>query len=169
MATAKRAHHLPARPPRRAAPYHQQALTLIEMMLVLAIIGVVSGISVAIYRNYSDEARIYRGLEEMRSLAFIFDDMVAEGALPDSLADIGADDLIDPWGNPYQYLRIDGGSVHGLGRLRKDRSLVPLNTDYDLYSMGPDGESQPPLTARASHDDLIRANNGGFFGVGEDY
>ena len=29
--------------------------------------------------------------------------------LPDSLVDIGLDGLLDPWGQPYAYLRIDGG------------------------------------------------------------
>jgi hypothetical protein len=51
----------------------------------------------------------------------------------------------------------------------KDKSLHPLNSDYDLYSMGPDGQSQTPLTAKASRDDIIRANNGGFIGVVEDH
>lgn len=56
-----------------------------------------------------------------------------------------------------------------VGKKRKDKSLHPLNTDYDLYSMGPDGRSVSPLTAKASRDDIIRANNGGFIGVAEDY
>ena len=53
--------------------------------------------------------------------------------------------------------------------MRKDRSLVPLNSTYDLYSMGKDGQSQPPLTAKASRDDIIRANDGSFYGIAEDY
>jgi general secretion pathway protein G len=51
--------------------------------------------------------------------------------------------------------------------MRKDRFLVPINTYYDLYSMGPDGQSQPPLTARVSRDDVIRANDGQYFGPAE--
>ncbi len=42
--------------------------------------------------------------------------------------------------------------------------MVPINSDYDLYSKGPDGASQGPLTAKASRDDIIRANNGRFIG-----
>jgi general secretion pathway protein G len=53
--------------------------------------------------------------------------------------------------------------------MRKDRNLVPINSDYDLYSMGPDGESMPPLTAARSRDDIVRANNGGFVGTAEAY
>jgi general secretion pathway protein G len=52
---------------------------------------------------------------------------------------------------------------------RKDKNLVPLNSDYDLYSMGKDGESQIPLTVKISHDDIIRANDGAFVGLAIDY
>lgn len=60
-------------------------------------------------------------------------------------------------------------TVNGNGAKRKDRNLVPLNTDYDLYSRGPDGQSVSPLTAAKSKDDIIRANNGGYVGTAEDY
>ncbi|MFV2061167.1 MAG: prepilin-type cleavage/methylation domain-containing protein, partial [Gammaproteobacteria bacterium] len=51
------------------------------------------------------------------------------------------------------------------GKARKDLSMVPLNTDYDLYSRGKDGASTPPLSAPVSQDDVLRANNGGFIGL----
>ena len=75
----------------------------------------------------------------------------------------------DPWGNPFQYLRINGGNLKGKGSLRKDKSLVPVNSDFDLYSMGKDGVSVPPFTAKQSHDDIVRANNGGYIGLAADY
>ena len=56
-----------------------------------------------------------------------------------------------------------------MGQARKDHFLVPLNSDYDLYSKGPDGKSSPPLTAEASRDDIIRANDGAYFGLASDY
>jgi general secretion pathway protein G len=75
--------------------------------------------------------------------------------------------LMDPWGNPYQYLNLTGGAPPG--QARKDKFLVPINSTFDLYSMGPDGESQPPLTAEASRDDIIRANDGGYLGRASEY
>jgi general secretion pathway protein G len=55
----------------------------------------------------------------------------------------------DPWGNPYQYLPLDGASPPGGGgaaaHARKDRFLVPIDTDFDLYSMGKDGQSASAL------------------------
>jgi general secretion pathway protein G len=47
--------------------------------------------------------------------------------------------------------------------------VVPINSDYDLYSMGKDGESVPPLTARASRDDVIRANDGAYIGLASEF
>ncbi|MCB9870240.1 MAG: prepilin-type N-terminal cleavage/methylation domain-containing protein [Planctomycetes bacterium] len=52
---------------------------------------------------------------------------------------------------------------------RKDKFLFPINTDYDLFSLGPNGKSQPELTGKLSLDDVIRANNGAFYGQAKDY
>ncbi|MCK5349609.1 MAG: prepilin-type cleavage/methylation domain-containing protein, partial [Desulfobacula sp.] len=83
------------------------------------------------------------------------------GSFPLNLAQIGLDTLRDPWGNPYQYLPVQGAKI---GKLRKDHALVPVNTDFDLYSVGPDGKSLGPFTAKASRDDIVRANNGQYVG-----
>ena len=77
---------------------------------------------------------------------------------------------LDAWGNPYQYLIILGKKRNEVeGEWRKDRFLVPLNSDFDLYSMGKDGQSRPPLTAEVSHDDIVRANNGDYIGEASRY
>ena len=55
------------------------------------------------------------------------------------------------------------------GGARKDKFLVPLNTDYDLYSRGQDGESAGPLTASESKDDVIRALDGRYVGLASDF
>ncbi len=52
---------------------------------------------------------------------------------------------------------------------RKDKYLFPLNTDYDLFSLGPNGKSMPAITDFLSMDDVIRANDGGFYGQAKDY
>jgi general secretion pathway protein G len=51
-----------------------------------------------------------------------------------------------------------------IGQARKSRFLVPINSDFDLFSPGPDGDWVGPLTAQKSQDDIIRANNGDFVG-----
>ena len=72
----------------------------------------------------------------------------------------------DPWGNPFQYTNLGTAPP---GAARKDKFLVPINSDFDLYSMGPDGESVAALTAKPSRDDIIRANDGGFVGLASEY
>lgn len=52
---------------------------------------------------------------------------------------------------------------------RRDRYMFPLNTDYDLFSLGPNGRTSVSLGESMGQDDVIRANNGGFFGVAADY
>ena len=55
------------------------------------------------------------------------------------------------------------------GKPRKDHQMHPINCDYDLYSVGKDGKSEAPLTAKVSQDDIIRANNGGYVGLVSNY
>jgi general secretion pathway protein G len=142
--------------------------TLIEVLIVIAILGTLSGIAIPMYKNYIEKARIVTAIAEISILQKeIAEYETKNNVLPDTLNDIGRGNLLDPWDNSYQYLNF--ANVIGMGPLRKDQFLVPLNSDYDLYSMGKDGLSMPPLTANASHDDIIRANNGTYIGIASEY
>ena len=144
--------------------------TFIELMVVIAIVGTLSAIALPNYISYKNRALIARVITEMHIIERVIGNYMAEkGELPDSLNDVRLGNLKDPWGNPYQYLRIAGGQIKGNGKLRKNRSLVPVNSDYDLYSKGKDGKSVSPFTAKASQDDIVRANDGGFLGLVSDY
>ncbi len=87
-------------------------------------------------------------------------------AYPDSLADVNFAGRQDPWGRAYIYYNVD---ARGRGGARKDRALNPINTDFDLYSVGVDGETHVQVSNRRSADDVIRANNGRFVGLGADF
>ncbi len=54
--------------------------------------------------------------------------------------------------------------IDKVARARKflDATNTPVNTDYDLYSMGPDGDSAEKLTSPENQDDIIRGRNGDF-------
>jgi general secretion pathway protein G len=153
-------------------PYRiSRAITLVELLIVMAIMGTLAAIGVPAYDNYVDKARNCQALEDIyaiqKSIAVY---VVENGTLPDSLDQALWPRRLDPWGNPYQYLKIEGRPKNEVvGSWRKDRFLVPLNTDYDLYSMGKDGKSRPPLTAKTSRDDIVRANNGTFVGLASEY
>lgn len=145
----------------------RRGFTLVELMIVLAIIGTLAAIAAPLYADVTERARVARAIAEIR----ILDSEIAafeafNGRLPTSLAEIGRGTLKDPWGNPYQYLEYSAGPS---GQIRKDHALHPLNSTYDLYSKGKDGQSQPPLTAAASRDDIIRANDGGYIGPASGY
>lgn len=139
--------------------------TLIEVMICVCIIGVLSAISTPIYMGYRDKARMTVTITDMKTIEVAIANFVADNAsLPDTLAQVGKENVLDPWGRPFRYLRIDGGDAKGMGKLRKDHFMVPVNTDYDLYSMGPDGKSASPFTAKASRDDIVRAFDGSYYG-----
>jgi general secretion pathway protein G len=57
----------------------------------------------------------------------------------------------------------------GVGKSRKNKNLTPINSYFDLYSKGKDGLSTLPLTAKASRDDVILANDGAFIGLASNY
>lgn len=142
-----------------------EGFTLIELLCVIAIIGIMAAISAPLFITYRDRAMRFETEVELRLLEKEMTGYyIYHKVFPNSIDDIGMGHLLDAWGNPYQYLRIDGANNKGKGKFRKDRFLVPINSDYDLYSMGPDGKSVSPLTAKASRDDIIRANDGAYFG-----
>lgn len=146
-----------------------RGFTLIEIMIVVAILSTLSAIALPAYSRYVEKARITKAIAEIKILSLEIDVYGTDhgGLLPTTLNDIGRAGLMDPWGNPYQYLNY--ATVHGSGKIRKDRFLHPLNSDYDLYSMGKDGKSQAPLTAHDSQDDVIRASDGRFIGLAANY
>ena len=143
-----------------------RGVTLIELLIVVAMIGTLAAIGIPVYGNAIEKARVTKAIADIRALSTeIGEYQLFNGSLPLSLADIGRANFLDPYGNPYEYLNFSAG----LGQARKDRFLVPLNSDYDLYSKGQDGESVSPLTAAKSRDDIIRANDGGYIGLASEY
>lgn len=145
-----------------------RGFSLIELLLVVAILGTLMAIAIPVYAKALERARIARAIGDIKAIGTdLMMEQLIRGKLPDTLAEIGREEFRDPWGNRYVYLNF--ANVRGKSAMRKDRFLVPINSDFDLYSKGPDGDSVPPLTAKASRDDIIRANDGGFVGLASEY
>jgi general secretion pathway protein G len=144
--------------------------SLLELMIVVVVVGLLATLAVPAYNGFIDKARIKSAIGDIGSLHIKLEEFRIKNndQLPANLNELNIDVPLDPWGEPYEYLNIQAAGP-GAGGLRKDGQLNPLNTDYDLYSLGADGSSSGPLSARASRDDIVRANNGAFIGLGEDY
>jgi general secretion pathway protein G len=138
--------------------------TIVELLAVVAIAGALTALGVPKIQQTVEKARVAQAIGNIHTISV---NLAAQDTLPDQLTFFGLAP-IDPWGNPYRYNKFPPDRRVPPGA-RRDRFLVPINTQYDLYSMGKDGRTSAPLTARASHDDVIRANDGGFIGLASNY
>ncbi len=158
---------------RRQGSIRAIGFTMIELLIAMAIIGTLLAIALPMLQGALDNARVARAIGDIGALQTDIASFEAGGTgLPETLADIGRETLLDPWGTPYQYLNFHIEEAQGGGPpkgARKDRFLVPINSTYDLYSIGKDRNSVVALTAKASRDDIVRANDGGFIGLAVKY
>ena len=159
----------------RKTDFLQKAFTLVELLLIVGIIAALLGIGIPVYLNQLTRAKNTKAISDIYAMSQQIEEYyMTNGDYPENLAIIGRAKITDPWGNPYAYLKMyvvgkGKGGGGAPGEARKDRFLVPLNDDYDLYSKGKDGKSAPALTAQVSWDDVVRANNGAFIGEARKY
>jgi general secretion pathway protein G len=148
----------------------RSAFTLIELMIAVAVLGILSALGGTKYMRSVEKARIATAISDIHLISTKIESYKIEMKDPPANLDgVRLGGMRDPWGNPYGYLNIAGATTPVTGKVRKDRFLVPINSDFDLYSSGPDGDSKPPLTAKTSRDDIIRANDGGYIGAAAEY
>jgi general secretion pathway protein G len=158
----------PGRPRQRFGEGRVDAFTLIEFIIIIAIIGLLAGIAAPIYADFRYKAQvetakgIIRGIEGGINAYYY-----RYGTYPATLGDAMIAVPLDPWGNPYQYVSSTDSNWPSLQRL--DRNMRPLNHDFDLYSKGMDGDSAPALTNPVSRDDVVRAGNGAFVDLASAY
>lgn len=159
----------------------QRGFTLIELLAALVIASILTTISVALFAASEPVcdspnarqtplmrakiAQVSGDIGEIHMAASRFE--LSHGRYPANLAEIGKDRLRDPWGNPYQYLVVFGNE--NSGHVRKDHNLHPVNSGYDIYSMGPNGVSASPFTSTPGRDDIVIANDGDYFGLACQY
>ena len=142
--------------------------TAIEMLIALAILGVLASLAYSRYADYTERIRQATATTDINGMSVIIAQYNLENRrFPDSLADVRLDTRLDPWGRQYAYFNL--ATHKGNGKARKDRQLNPLNSDFDLYSVGKDGGSSSSLQAKNSRDDIVRARDGRFIGLASDF
>jgi general secretion pathway protein G len=149
------------------APFTTTNAPITERVLVVAILCVLCALGSAKFnecRLHRLQTRAAYEIAELELLIKIYRKNI--GTYPATLADVGRGDELDPWGHPYVYVGLTTTSGHGAPR--KNHKINPINSDFDLYSMGRDGMSKPELTATESLDDIVRIRDGAYIGPAAD-
>ena len=137
--------------------------------MVVVFLGILLTVGAASYSAFVERARIARAIADIGEIHIAIQRFLTEEnrGYPATLAELDVENLVDPWGNPYQFLVVEG--LGNNGAVRKDKDLVPVNQRYDVYSMGPDGRTASPFTSQLGRDDIVLAADGTYFGRAEDY
>lgn len=148
----------------RTSAQRQRGLTVVELLIILAIIATVATMLVPAVLQALANAKVKMAISDISTISFNVNQFVRDNDdLPDDLDELDRTvPRIDPWGREYVYL--PSTSDRWMAERRRDRWMNPLNTDFDVYSVGPDGESRAALPPPVSHDDVIRANGGTYIG-----
>lgn len=156
-----------SRPPALACRNRQcimthQGFTLLELLIVVAIIGILATLAIPAFSNYQDKTKNKRAAAEMRTMSTEISGFALDNArYPTTLADIGRPNYKDPWKRDYVYR----DPTNPAPPLMDPLGVFPLNTVYDLYSKGSDGASQAAGGAPENKDDIVLFNDGAYIDV----
>jgi general secretion pathway protein G len=142
--------------------------TVIELLSVMVIMSILAGIAVPKLMFILNSAKVARAIGDIKAIQTDLMSIEAGGQpLPANLGGIGRGAMLDPWGNPYVYIPFPPGPPPGGARV--DRFGITTNSTFDLYSTGIDGGTAASLSSGSGQDDIVRAGDGGFVGLGRNY
>jgi prepilin-type N-terminal cleavage/methylation domain-containing protein len=141
---------------------NNKGFTLVELIVVTAILGILASLSIAAYNSYVIKAKNSRAIADIRTLSNEVTAYSADngGNNPVDLNIIKRGNLLDPWERPYVYTDIAGGGIALQGPF-----LSMLNKDFDIYSKGENNLSAIAFGVAGNNDDIVRSNDGAFVGL----
>ncbi len=141
--------------------------TLVETSITLIILGTLLVVALPTYTELREGTHNSDALGDLQQISVEIGkfSLMNNGALPANLAEIGWVQT-DPWGKEYRYTNFSTLIDDTLKRKNSNNS--PVNSDYDLFSLGANGLSVLLLSAASSLDDIVRADNGAYIGKAED-
>jgi general secretion pathway protein G len=143
-----------------------RGMSVLELTLAIGVVALVASVAVPSLDVYLNRGKSAHAIGDIGTISIqLYRWQSNTRKFPETLAEAGLSGFVDPWGNPYQYVNVASAKP---GAVRRDRNGTPLNSDFDLYSMGPDGRTETRLNDGKARDDIVRANNGQFVGIAED-
>jgi prepilin-type N-terminal cleavage/methylation domain-containing protein len=137
--------------------YKNKGFTLIELLIVIAIIGILSGIGISQYARSSADAKKKKAIGDIKSICSVIKSFnTIERKKFYKLKDLSQltgkymqKIPLDPWGHSY---KVDGTYVYSLGedgvvsaddiKLKYERDSIIENSIF-VASQGPDGTERP--------------------------
>lgn len=142
--------------------------TLLELVFAIGVMGIIAMLAHGQFAKHVERSKIEAARADIVTMTveIMRYQNGHDGQLPPALEKIGRGGQLDPWQRTYHYVALTGKSK---GKARKDKRLNPINSDYDLFSAGKDGVYKPQVSQKDSLDDVIRARDGAYIGVAEDF
>ena len=110
----------------------------------LRLLSTLASLTAGIYVAALKTARVTRAIGDLHALDIdIREFHLRNNRYPTTLTEARPLVPNDPWGRPYVYT--DLSQKGSKGKARKDGKLNPINSDFDLYSVGEDGLTTTPL------------------------
>jgi general secretion pathway protein G len=157
--------------PRRVEISSNKGFSLVELITVIGIIAALAAMTIPAFNNYVNNSKKARAASEIRTLSTeISGYYLDRGYNPATLADINRPNYKDPWKRDYVYYNFTATPVLPLPLAPaaqaplKDFINIPINTDFDLYSLGQDGNTAEVAGVAVTDDDIARFNNGSHVG-----